>query len=191
MNIFFISFLLSFNCKNIYLTYPAASFICAVCAKFKAHFEYINNHNRLTNAQFKLKYCEMWTRFICGFLAIISVCCVETYTLDESLNRAESCPAFAPTAEEIRAPTAVETCAKPEKQLKLSGQWLMRIINIRSILRDYPKVEPSRVHPKSEHSREALSPKAPKEPLRMHPKMILILDHRTEESVRQGSQFVM
>lgn len=129
----------------------------------------------------------MWTRFVCGFLAIISVCCVETYTLED---RAESCPAFAPTAEEIRAP-ALETCAKPEKQLKLSGQWLMRIINIRSILRDYPKVEPNRVHPNAEHSREALPPKAPKEPLRMHPKMILILDHRAEESVRQGSQFVM
>lgn len=133
----------------------------------------------------------MWTRFICGFLVIISVCFVETYTVVDSLDRAETCPAFAPTAEDIGGPTAVDTGAKPEKQLKLPQQWLMRIINIRSILRDYPKVEPSRDHPKAEPSREALLHRAPIEPLRKHPKLILILDHRPEESIRQPSQFIM
>lgn len=192
MNIIII--IIFITCKNIYLSLPSCMshvFFCAVCSKFKAHFENINNHNRLTNAQFNLKYCDMWTRFICGFLAIISVRFVETYTVVDSVDRAESCPAFAPTAEDNGGPTAADTCAKPEKQLKLPVQWLMRIINIRSVLRDYPKVEPSRDHPKAEPSREALLHRAPIEPLRKRPKMILILDHRPEESIRQPSQFIM
>lgn len=116
----------------------------------------------------------MWTRLICGLLVIISVCSAKTYTVLKSLDNIESCPAIPQPVEHIRGPSTT-TVEDLEKHLRLPVQWLLRIINIRSIRREHSRPE--------EPSREELSPKTVHE----QPKMLLILHHRPEQSAQQPS----
>lgn len=89
------------------------------------------------------------------------------------MDNIKSCPAIPQAVEHTRGPSTTTTAEDLENHLRLPVQWLLRIINIRSLRREHIKAEePSRVESVNEQ-----------------PKMLLILHHRPEQSAQQPSHF--